>query len=107
MGVTFINRKSIRALVVYRPSDSGAAIGLFFEEFSSFLEEVVVCSEELLIIGDFNFHMDDMADRYAAQFGSLLELLNLKQHVAVPTHGSGHILDLIISRKDVDALKVN
>ena len=52
-------------------------------------------------------HMDDAADRYAAQFGSLLELFNLKQHVAVPTHGSGHILDLVISRKDVEALKVN
>ena len=52
-------------------------------------------------------HMDDTADRYAAQFGSLLELFNLKQHVAVPTHGSGHILDLVISRKDVEALKVN
>ena len=39
--------------------ESGVAIGLFFEEFSSLLEEVVVCSEELLIIGDFNFHMDD------------------------------------------------
>ena len=91
MDVTFINRKSIRALVEYRPPETGAAIDLFFEEFSSLLEEVVVCSEELLIIGDFNFHMDDMADRYAAQFGSLLELLNLKQHVAVPTHRSGHI----------------
>ena len=50
---------------------------------------------------------DDMADRYAAQFGSLLELFNLKQHVAVPTHRSGHILELVISRKDVEALKVN
>ena len=50
--------------VVYRPPESGAAIGLFFEEFSSLLEEVVVCSEELLIIGDFNFDMDDTADRY-------------------------------------------
>ena len=49
---------------VYRPPESGAAIGLFFEEFSSMLEEVVVCSEELLIICDFNFHMDDTADRY-------------------------------------------
>ena len=38
--------------------------------------------------------MDDTADRYAAQFGSLLELFNLKQHVAVPTHRSCHILDL-------------
>ena len=45
--------------------------------------EVVVCLEELLITGDFNFHMDDTADRYATQFGRLLELFNLKQHVAV------------------------
>ena len=51
--------------------------------------------------------MDDTADRYAAQFGSLLDLFNLKQHVTVPTHRSGHILDLVISRKDAEALKVN
>ena len=91
MDVTFINRKSVRALVVYRPLETGAAIGLFFEEFSSLLEEVVVCSEELLIIGDFNFHMDYTVERYAAQFSSLLELFNLKQHVAVPTHRGGGI----------------
>ena len=65
MDVTFLNRKSVRALVVYRPPETGAAIGVFFEEFSSLLEEVVVCPEELLIIGDFHFHMD-VADRYAA-----------------------------------------
>ncbi|XP_068675358.1 uncharacterized protein [Montipora foliosa] len=106
MDVTFINRKSISALVVYRPPGTGAAIGLFFEEFSALLEEVVVCSEELLIFGDFNFHMDDTADRYAAHFGSLLELFSLKQHVTVPTHRSGHILDLVISRMDAEALKV-
>ena len=45
--------------VLFRPPESRAAIGLFFEELSSLLEEVVGCSEELLIIGDFNFHMDD------------------------------------------------
>ena len=74
MDVTLINRKSIRALVVYRQPETGAAIDLFFNEFSCLLEEVVFCSGELLIIGDFNSHMDDTADRYAAQFGSLLEL---------------------------------
>ena len=106
-GRYIINRKSICVLLVYRPSRTGAAIGLFFEEISSLLEEVVVCSEELLIIGDFNFHMEDTADICAAQFGSLLELFNLKQHVTFPTHRSGHILDLVISRKDAEALKVN
>ena len=102
--VTFINRKSICALVVYRPLGTGAVIGLFFKEFSSLLEKVVVCSVELLIIGDFDFHMDDTADRYAAQFGSILELFNLKQHVTVPTYRSGHILDLVIFRKDAEAM---
>ena len=92
---------------MYRPPETGAAIGLFFEEFSSLLDEVVVCSEELLIMGDFNFHMDVTSDRYAAQFGSLLELFNLMQHVAVPTHRRGHILDLVISRKDSEASKVH
>ena len=91
MDFTFINRKSILPLVVYRRPGTGAAIGFFFEEFSSLLEEVVVCSEKLLIIGDFNFHMDDTSDSYAAQFGTLLELFNLKQHVTVATHRSGHI----------------
>ena len=91
---------------MYRPPETGAAIGVFFQEFSSLLEEVVVCPEELLIIGDFNFHMDT-ADRYAALFGSLLELFNLKQHVTVPTHRSGNILYLVLSRKDAEALKVD
>ena len=103
MDVTLINRKSIRALVVYRQPETGAAIDLFFNEFSCLLEEVVVCSEEQLIIGDFNSHMDDTADRYAAQFGSLLDLFILKQHVAVPTNSRGHILDLVISSKDAES----
>ena len=81
MDVTFLNR----VLAVYRPTETGAAIGVFFKELSSLLEEVVVSPEELLIIGDFNFHMDT-ADRYAAQFGSLLESFNLKQHVTVHSH---------------------
>lgn len=71
MDVRFMNRKSIRALVAYRPPETGAVIGLFLEEFSSLLEKVVVCSEEVLVIDDFNFHMDNTADRYVAQFGSL------------------------------------
>ena len=37
MDVTFLNRKYIRALVVHHLLETGAAIGLFFEEFSSLL----------------------------------------------------------------------
>ena len=57
-------------------------------------------AEELLIYGDFNFHMDDKADWDATRFGELLDLFNLKQHVCVPTHKRGHILDLAITRNE-------
>jgi hypothetical protein len=32
---------------------------VFFEEFSTILEKAVMCSEPLLISGDFDFHLDD------------------------------------------------
>ena len=34
-------------------------------------------------------------------------MFNLKQHVAVPNIRSGHILDLVISSKVAEGLKVN
>ena len=93
IDVTFVARKSLRAIVVYRPP-GGVSVGVFLEKFSSLLQETVICPEELLIYGDFNFHMDDKADWDATRFGELLDLFNLKQHVCVPTDKRGHILDL-------------
>ena len=101
IDVTFVARKSLRAIVVYRPP-GGASVGVFLEEFSSLLQETVICPEELLIYGDFNFHMDDKADWDATRFGELLDLFNLKQHVCVPTHKRGHILDLVITRNETE-----
>ena len=58
------------------------------------MQETVVCSEELLIYEDFNFHMDEMADCDATRFRELLDLFNLKQNLCVPTHKRGHKLGL-------------
>ena len=89
----------MRAIVVYRPP-GGASVGVLQEEFSSQLQKTVICPEELLIYGDFNFHMDDKADWDATRFGELLDLFNFKQHVCVPTNKRGHILDLVIKRNE-------
>jgi endonuclease/exonuclease/phosphatase family metal-dependent hydrolase len=51
-------------------------------------------------VGDFNFHVDNKCDPAAGRFIQLLESFNLQQHINVPTHGSGHTLDLIITRPD-------
>lgn len=97
--------RTIKTVAVYRPPYSQAhpvSPSVFFEEFSTFLESIVMCSEVLLITGDFNFHLDDSSDGDAKKFIDLLETFGLIQHVMVPTHTSDHILDLLISRASND-----
>ena len=54
--------------------------------------------KNLLVIGDFNFHVDISEDRDAQRFLDILNTRNFKQHVTDATHVSGHTLDLVISR---------
>jgi len=83
-------------LNVYRPPSSSVAD--FFSEFSSLLEDLVSSPSELLLTGDFNFHVDTPTQFPASSFLSLLETFNLVQHVNFPTHNLGHTLDLLITR---------
>ena len=104
--MSLVARKSLRAIVVYR-LPGGVSVGVFLEEFSVLLQEAVIRPEELLICGDFNFHMDNKADWNATRFGELLDLFNLKQHVCVPTHERGHILDLVITRNETEGVNAS
>ena len=56
-------------------------------------------AEPLLLSGGFNFHIDVASDVDAQVFSDLLTSMGLKQHVTVPTHISGHTLDLLITRE--------
>ena len=94
-----------RLVVVYRPpysKEHPAPASVFFQEFSAFLETTVLCPEVLLVSGDFNFHLDDPSDADARKFMELMDTFGLLQHITIPTHVSGHILDLIISRSSND-----
>ena len=90
-----------RLIIIYRPPYSDAhpiTTGVFLAEFSDYLEHAVLCTDQLLICGDFNIHVDVSDDLDACRFLELLDSVGLDQHVSVPTHISGHTLDLIITR---------
>ena len=94
---------SLRVVIIYRPPPSrsnNSSITLFFEEFPVFLESIATASGSLLMVGDFNFHIDDKHDVTAFRFLQLLDAFNLCQNISQPTHTNGHILDLIITRAD-------
>ena len=94
---------SLRVVIVYRPQtmdNNKSSTSLFFEEFSRLLEALATAPGSLLMAGDFNFHVNVPSDCDAQRFLRLLKTFNLKQHINVPTHRSGHTLDLVITRSD-------
>ena len=77
----------------------GLSTSLFLEEFSKLLESITADQrhKRLLIVGDFNIHVDNSNDTTARQSVDLLDSFNLVQHVSEKTHANGHTLDLVIS----------
>ena len=86
----------VRFIVVYRPPK--CTINDFLSEFSTFLETVICSAGRLIIVGDFNIHVDNPADPNAERFSDFLHSIGLSQHMIGPTHTKGHTLDLIITR---------
>ena len=99
------HHRAVRIIAVYRPPYSEAhpvTANMFFDEFANYLENVVMCPGILVITGDFNFHLDDPTNSDANTFTELLETFGLLQHISLPTHVSGHTLDLLITRSSND-----
>ena len=99
--VTTCSTGSTRIVIIYRPPPSRANqlnSALFFEEFGTLAEQLVVSPGNLLIAGDFNYHMDNTRNLDTVKFNKVLESLSLIQHVNGPTHKKGHTLDLILTR---------
>jgi len=80
----------------------------FFEEFSSTLESLITRNSQLLIIGDFNLHIENPSSSSTVRYLDILSQFGLRQHVDEPTHKLGGCLDHIITLDDqqIDELKV-
>ena len=84
--------------VVYRPPPSkknGFTVQQFLEEISNFLDEWILDKNRLLLVGDFNFHVNDKDDPAATSFLKLMDSYGLMQHLTSSSHNKGHTLDLL------------
>ena len=64
--------------IVYHPPCTKS----FVSEFTSYLESIILSTEPILIVGDFNLHVDVAGDAVAGDFLDILESMDLEQHVA-------------------------
>ena len=90
------NSACLLIVIIYRPPSSN--FKSFISEFSSFLELVATAAGKLIIVGDFNIHIDNSLSPVSRQFLSLIDSFDISQHVREPTHILGHSLDLVLSR---------
>ncbi len=90
--VTITYPLKIIFVVVYRPP--GPLVN-FVEELYLFLSTFPEDGTPLVILGDFNIHLDKPR---AADFHTLLASFDLKRVLTTATHKSGNLLDLIYTR---------
>ncbi|XP_067279202.1 uncharacterized protein [Pseudorasbora parva] len=102
-----VNDKSLLTFVlatVYRPPGHNTD---FIKEFAGFVSELVLAVDKVLIVGDFNIHVDNEKDALGLAFRDILNSIGVRQHVSGPTHRLNHTLDLIMSHGiNVDTVKI-
>ena len=103
LEITFsLHFQNIRMAILYRRGHPGTDRA-FLVEFGQFLEILSVCREKLVICGDFNYWLDNPSLKPCTnEFISLLDINNISNYVQVPTHISGHILNLVLTPVGVD-----
>ena len=92
---------SLRLAVIYIPPPSNTnklRNAIFLSEFATYVESMVASASRYIIVGDFNYHVDNRTDVNANQFLDLLESAGMKQHVQGKTHYQGHTSDQIVTR---------
>ena len=83
--------KSIRLLLVYRKQEG--AFLTFVDEFGSLRERYIMDMAKLVMLEDFNLHINELADPNVDTFCDLLECFNLKNKIFFPMHTSNNTLD--------------
>ena len=92
-----IQHQTLRIVVVYRPSHVGTD-RIFLEEFGSFVEHFSSKDRKLLIVGDFNYWIDNPPSKpFSTEFLELVGLNNFLIHTMSPTHTLGQSLDLVLT----------
>ena len=97
-----VSLELLRIVTIYRPPPKAKSpnVPVFLREFADIIEDLTLTSGQLLLVGDLNFHFDNPTSAHTKPTIDLLSATNHQQHVTLATHQKGHIIDVIITRRD-------
>ena len=99
--VTITKKIQIYVMGVYHPPlTKGFTDNMFMAELMDTYADLSIRHHDLIVVGDFNIHVDDQENKSAQGLHQDLEIMGLQQHVSFSTHNHGHVLDLVISDRN-------
>ena len=86
--------RNLNFIVIYRYCEITPS--LFLTEFYNFLENIFITCKNLIILGDFNLHVNDKFNPTIVKFHDILSSFNFTQLIDNATHKLGNTLDLVL-----------
>ena len=89
---------TISIIGVYHPPYSTVnqcTNAMFLDEFTEWLPDQLAKYKNVVIMGDINFHLNNVDDPDATTLKDTLDALGLKIHNSFPTHRHGNTLDIL------------
>ena len=96
---SMVKSTSFTILAIYRPPYSAknkSTTSIFLDEFTDYLTEFLPANKNIIICGDFNFHVNDKENSDAQILEDTLQACGLQNYVNFETHIRGNTLDLVI-----------
>ena len=84
--------------IIYRPPDSHVL--LFVLELSDYLERTIIENGKVILLGNFNNHINTVDNMDAVNFLDFLDSFGLISRMDFPTHRLANTLDLIITSEE-------
>ena len=94
-----LKTETINMYVIYRPPST--SVLKFCEDLFDLLSDNIVQNRgKLLLVGDFNIHVDDHNNPDTITFNEFVESIGMRNHINFTTHISHHALDLVLMNEN-------
>ena len=91
-----LKTETINMYVIYRPPST--SVLKFCEDLFDLLSDNIVQDRsKLLLVGDFNIHVDDHNNPDTITFNDFMESIGIRNHINFTMHTSHHTLDLVLT----------
>ncbi|ESN91542.1 hypothetical protein HELRODRAFT_165595 [Helobdella robusta] len=90
-----VGKVNVVLFAIYRPG-SQLVSKAFFQELTSILENIMLLSDHVILLGDLNVHVERNDNVNAKLLSNVFDMFSMQNVIKEPTHMHGGTLDLVV-----------